>query len=120
MKTLLYYYEANLLKIVDGDTLTLSIDLGFKTYRTMNCRMVHINAEELNSLNEEKRNSANKAKEWLINNLKVGDTFLIKSTSVDKYGRPLVEIWKYNKSKKEPVDNSINEQLLSLGLVNPY
>lgn len=120
MKTTLYFYEATLLKIVDGDTITMSIDLGFKTYRTMNCRLVGINAEELKDSNEDKKKIALEAKKWLENNLKLNSIYLIKSKSVDKYGRPLIEIWNYNEKVDLKEQKSINQEILSSGLVSPY
>jgi micrococcal nuclease len=41
-----YQYSAKLVKIIDGDTLDLNVDLGLHTFRTIRCRLYNINAPE--------------------------------------------------------------------------
>lgn len=42
-------YPATVIKVHDGDTCTLIIDLGFGITYTINCRLYGINAPELNT-----------------------------------------------------------------------
>ena len=85
-------YRAIVEKIVDGDTIKMNIDLGFRTWIKANCRLYGINTPELNSKDEEERNRAKKALEYLSEILIVGKTYNIVSYELDKYGRPLVMI----------------------------
>ena len=85
-------YKAIVEKIVDGDTIKMNIDLGFRTWIKANCRLYGINTPELNSKDEEERNRAKKALEYLSEILIVGKTYNIVSYELDKYGRPLVMI----------------------------
>jgi micrococcal nuclease len=80
----MYTYKAKLNRVIDGDTVNLTIDLGFRLTYTANCRLAGINAPEMNT------DEGKTAKVALMQML--GDEFLIDSTGLDKYGRPVVVI----------------------------
>ena len=80
----MYTYKAKLNKVIDGDTVNLTIDLGFRMTMTANCRLAGINAPELNT--EEGKAS----KVALTYMLPIDLT--IQSIGLDKYGRPIVEL----------------------------
>ena len=87
--TALYIYKVNqVLRVVDGDTMVVSIDLGFDLTLTQTIRIKGINAPETRTTNlkEKARGQAAKAfaKTWLQ-----GKRLLIKTTKDDKYGRML-------------------------------
>lgn len=42
-------YDAAVIRVIDGDTIALDIDLGFYVHVKMSCRLVGINARELHS-----------------------------------------------------------------------
>jgi micrococcal nuclease len=84
----MYQYKAKLNRVVDGDTVNLTIDLGFRLTYTANCRMAGINAPEMNT--EEGKT----AKVALMQML--SSDFTIESTGLDKYGRPVVKIGNIN------------------------
>jgi micrococcal nuclease len=87
----LYHYKAKLLKVVDGDTVRLEIDLGFTIRWVSNCRLHGINTPELNSTDLALRARALEARQYVIDTLPT--EVLVKSVRLDKYGRPLVEIY---------------------------
>jgi len=89
----LYTYTATVLRIVDGDTVELLIDLGFTIHWRSTCRLYGINTPELNSPNEMDKIKAQAAKLLVIDKLKINSKVLIQSKDLDKYGRPLVEIF---------------------------
>ena len=101
---MLYTYNAKLIKVIDGDTVRLKIDLGFKMYFEANCRLAGINAPEMKS-------GGNEAKEILTEMLSDG-IHLIESKSIDKYGRPLVRIY--------VKDKCVNDELVTLKLAKVY
>jgi len=110
-----YNYKARVVRIIDGDSLILNCDLGFKTHIEIPVRLAHINAMELRDANEEKRARAKQAKDELAARL-TNPLVTIRSLKPfkgDKYGRYLVEI-----TNSEGVN--VNQTLLDLGLAEPY
>lgn len=102
----MYKYTAIVNKIVDGDTVNLTIDLGFRLNYTANCRLSGINAPEMDT--EEGKTS----KIALTIMLGIGDKITINSTGLDKYGRPIVEIIRK--------DTTVNKIMLDNGHAKPY
>lgn len=45
----MYEYKARILKVVDGDTVHIEIDLGLETSRRIVCRLARINAPEMST-----------------------------------------------------------------------
>lgn len=78
-------------KIVDGDTIDVTIDLGFYTYIRHKVRIVNINSPELHSSSEADRERARKAKEfaeqWFANHKP--PSLYVMTKGWDKYGRML-------------------------------
>jgi micrococcal nuclease len=108
----MYTYNATVLRVIDGDTVQLNIDLGFRMYFKANCRLNGLNTKELNSKDEAERELANKAKQYLESLTPVNKSVRIESKSLDKYGRPLIELY---------VDDlHVNESLLKEGLAISY
>lgn len=87
----MYDYTADVLRVIDGDTLELNIDLGFKVYLTRSCRLAGLNAPELNSADPIIRTQAQKSRDAL-SSLLLDERVQIHSRSLDKYGRPIVTI----------------------------
>jgi micrococcal nuclease len=83
---MMYNYKAIVNRVVDGDTVNLKIDLGFRLSYTANCRMAGINAPEMSE------DAGKKSKAALMEHLQVGQVVDIVSTGLDKYGRPIVVI----------------------------
>jgi len=81
----LYNYKATVVRVVDGDTVKLDIDLGFRMHWTSNCRIAGVNAPEMGSEKGEA------AKEFLKELLPVGRVLEIESKQLDKYGRPIID-----------------------------
>lgn len=81
----LYNYKAHVIKVIDGDTVKLDIDLGFRVHWTSNCRIAGIDSPEMGSEKGEA------AKEFLKSLLPEGKQIVIKSLKLDKYGRPVFD-----------------------------
>lgn len=106
----LYTYKAKIIRVIDGDTVELTIDLGYKVYWNSSCRLYGINAPELKGDSLE---LGMKAREFLCSKLPVGRDIVIRSKKLDKYGRPLIEIIN--------VDGSIlNDQMVDAGYAKEY
>lgn len=111
----LYIYKASVIRVIDGDTCVLQIDLGFHVFVEETCRLAHINTPELNSVSAEIREKAIKAKEKLVE-LLTNPEVTIKSSKPfkgDKFGRFLVEI--INSSGV-----NVNQELINSGLAMSY
>ena len=62
-----YLYNAKLIKVIDGDTIDLLIDLGFSTLTKKRIRLLYINTYELHSKNKKYKELAYKGKDYTIN-----------------------------------------------------
>lgn len=82
-----YKYIATANKVIDGDTINLTIDLGFRMTMTANCRLAEINAPEMNT------DAGKQSKQFLESLIKPQTKYFIESTGLDKYGRPVVKIY---------------------------
>ena len=90
----LFKYEAEVIRVVDGDTLIASISLGFDVYVKKRIRFQGFNAPESRTRDLEEKKRGLAAKDRVIEILKENDNkFLLKSHGVGKYGRCLGEIF---------------------------
>ena len=105
----MYEYKAKIERVVDADTIDVSIDLGFDVWTRQRVRVAGLNAAEKNT--QEGKNAIEYAKAVLKHNMEV----LLRShqDKREKFGRYLAEIWITN-------DESYNEKLLKLGYAVPY
>lgn len=102
-----YDYNAKLIRVVDGDTVWVDIDLGFRTRREEILRLYGINAPEIVGSEKPKGLVTKTRLETL---LPTQQSFTIKTfkNPTDKYGRWLAELY---------VDGvNINQQLIAEGL----
>lgn len=77
-----YIRNAKVLRVIDGDTLKLTIDLGLDIYHTRSVRLANINAPEMNT------DAGKAAKDWLVEQLPIGSDVIVKTVkTTDKYGR---------------------------------
>lgn len=75
---------AEVVRIVDGDTLILDLDLGWHvSMRGQRCRLAFVNAPEMNTP------EGRAARDWVVAVLPLGTVVRFVSHSLDKYGRPL-------------------------------
>ena len=89
----LYCYKiTKVLKVVDGDTLDVMIDLGFDIHVKKRIRLNGIDAPECRTrdLEEKKRGLAAKDK---LKELCSEGSLVVKSCGIGKYGRVLGEIY---------------------------
>jgi len=106
-----YVYHAQIINVVDGDTVDANVDLGFNIFFKVRLRLNGINTAELKDADATKRAAGNRAKERVTELLK-GRNVVIESRKIDKYGRYLADIY---------LDSvNINQQLITEGLAVPY
>lgn len=87
------YIVKEIVKIVDGDTVDIVLDLGFDVYRKERVRINRVDTPESNSKDVNEKKLAVEAKNyvstWMINQKKIR----IKTLKDDKYGRLLGEFY---------------------------
>ena len=110
----LYTYKAYVEKIIDGDTIWLNVDCGFKIWSRQKVRLRGINAPELTT------DKGIQARKFVITAIKNLPFVVIKSHGRDKYDRYLMDIF-YLKGETDPkvvLDKGIflNQELLDAGL----
>ena len=111
-----YLYNAEVKKIIDGDTFDIIIDLGFDTLRKGRVRLHGVNTPESRTTNLEEKKMGLAAKEftdqWITaagHKIKI-ETILDKN---EKYGRILARVW-------NETGESLNEAIVKSGLAREY
>ena len=90
----MFEYNAVLDRVIDGDTVDATIDLGFDTWKKTRIRFYGINTPESRTRDLEEKKRGLAAKDRLIEILKANDDkFVLKSHGVGKYGRCLGELY---------------------------
>ena len=108
-----YLYDAELIRVVDGDTIDAWIDLGFNITVRRRIRLWGINAPESRTRDLIEKAAGIEAKNRLVEILDMNrGQFMVRSQGVDKYGRCLGEIYIQ--------EVNINKQLLAEGIVDVY
>ena len=108
-------------KVLDGDTIDVTIDLGFDLYKKERVRVAGVDTPENRTRNIEEKALGIDATNWLKKELKDvldGDDELIVRTElhggVGKYGRLLG--WLYVGDE----ELSLNEQMITQGYAHAY
>ena len=84
----MYEYKCKMVRVVDGDTVDVDIDLGFGVWmRKQRIRMYGIDTPESRTRNLKEKALGLKAKARLIE--LCGEKLMLKSQGTDKYGRIL-------------------------------
>lgn len=102
----MYNYTAKVIRVVDGDTIDVEIDLGFDIWHKVRLRLAHIDAYEQNTV------KGRQATAYLKACLEQDPLVEITTLKTDKYGRYLAEVFVKG--------NSINQNLLKIGYAIPY
>tara|TARA_B100000949_G_scaffold112641_1_gene99828 strand:- start:257 stop:631 length:375 start_codon:yes stop_codon:yes gene_type:complete len=103
-------YEAQLIRVIDGDTVDAMIDLGFSTHRNIRIRFYGINTPESRTRDkaEKKRGKAATARLVEILDAESGK-FVIQSLGVGKYGRCLGVLFTESLGETSVQQTLINE-----------
>ena len=110
-----YTYKAECVRVIDGDTCEISVDLGFNIFVKEKIRIMGINTAEIYGVKKgsEEYNKGLKSKQRL-EELIVDKDLIIKThrDKKGKYGRYLAEVY--------VEDESVGEILIKEGLAEPY
>ena len=111
------YYVNSLDKVVDGDTIDVTIDLGFDIKYSSRVRLAGIDTPESRTRDLEEKTLGLEAKEYLKKRLKDAKRIVIKTEKLDstgKYGRILGWLFLDDET------NSVNNQMIMKGYAWEY
>ncbi len=116
----MFQYKAKVMRIVDGDTLWVEVDLGFFLRQSMYLRLYGLNTPEIRG---PEREQGLKAKDFVVTALPVDSTVVIKTYKTEKYGRFLADLY-YLPGSTDPEEillrgTWLNQELLDKGLAKP-
>ncbi len=97
----MYEYNAEITRVIDGDTLVALIDVGFNTHIKSTLRLYGINTPEQRTKNLEEKEKGIAATKRVIDLLnKCNNKVRIKSHGLGKFGRCLAEVQLTTKNKE--------------------
>ena len=114
-----YEYRCKILRIVDGDTVDVDIDLGFGIWiHKERVRIVGIDTPESRTRNLEEKARGLISKQYMIDKCPVGSKITLKSLDRGKFGRILGEIWEadIDSTTVEP----LNKRMITDGFAVEY
>ena len=104
-------------RIVDGDTIDVTIDLGFNIHIDQRVRVAGIDSPEKRTRNKEEKSLGIDATNWMIKHLESSSDLIIKTAvegSMGKYGRVLG--WLFVGTSEV----SLNEKMIAEGFAWKY
>lgn len=87
-----YQYRAELVKVVDGDTVDLKVDLGFYLSAALRFRVLGVDTPELRGGTDETKAKAREARDFVKLRLGMANEILIRTEKADSFGRWLAEV----------------------------
>lgn len=117
----MYDYKAKLVRVIDGDSIVLDIDLGFEIeLKNKHIRLIGINAPEVRTRDLEEKRLGFLAKDFVEDLFKQveegGGKIVLVSHNYDKFGRILGEIL----LTFQNATINLNEELLRTGHAVKY
>lgn len=105
----LYFYKCKPVRVIDGDSVVLDIDLGLRTWVRHSVRLSGIDAPERRGATKEEGKMATDFLQWLLSG---PHEFVCHTIKTGKYGRYLVELF---------VDfNCVNDIMINEGYAKIY
>ena len=110
----MYEYKATIRRVVDGDTVDVTLDLGFNILYNSRIRLLGINTPESRTRDLEEKKRGLAAKERVKELCPVGSTIMVQTVKDGrgKFGRILGVLWAN--------DVSVNELLVEEGHAVEY
>ena len=109
---MVYNYNVKVDRIVDGDTLDLRIDQGFKNWHHARVRLAGIDTPESRTKDLREKKYGKMSTKWLKNRLKNQKVIICKVLDRGKFGRPLVTLH---------IDgNNINDEMIAQRMAVAY
>lgn len=118
----MFQYEARVLRIVDGDTLWLDLDLGFKIRHEVDVRLAGVNTPE--TVNYTAQGIDDPAARFVAERVPPGSVCIVDITRREKYGRWLARVLfvpgEVDRVKILQAPRVLNDELIAAGLAKAY
>jgi len=109
-----HLYKASVLRVIDGDTLYLRIDLGFAVFKEQRIRLAGIDSPALDQPN------GVKAKNYVLKELASAPFIMVRTNKIDIYGRYVGDVFYSLKGEsKDKIFHSgryLNQEIVDRGL----
>lgn len=116
-----YWYVGEVLKVIDGDTFDVMIDLGFDIHYKARVRLYGVNTPESRTKDAAEKEMGLKAKaftsDWLTNHKKIFIKTVIDKN--EKYGRVLADIYS-SADIDNPATACLNNDIIEAGYARKY
>jgi len=113
----MYQYKVSVVKVVDGDTLDVNIDLGFgMTYKKQRVRMMGIDTPESCTRDKVEKLFGKASKKHLKKLLESAESISLISHDKGKFGRILGEIYIHN----DDAELNVNQKMIDDCHAVPY
>ena len=113
-----FIYKAEVVRVVDGDTVVVDLDLGFDVKMQQYLRLEGIDTPEIRTKDLDEKEAGFKAKEFVEKVLGEASAVYVQTTKTGKYGRYLATI--YYVPAGTALKENLNQKLLDEGLAEPY
>ena len=114
----MYVYRCNVVKIIDGDTVDVDIDLGFGVWmRNERVRLYGIDTPESRTRDLVEKRYGLAAKQYLTNMLDDEGGIVLKThkDKTGKFGRILGELWRTTNFADQSINNYMIEKHHAVG-----
>lgn len=111
----MYDYKAEVVRVIDGDSVVLRVDVGFHVTFTDNFRLLGIEAAEVRTRDLEEKKAGLNSKAALERLLALGP-LRIETEKSGKYGRWLATLY----IQAEDGEFNANERMVDEGFAKPY
>lgn len=118
----MFQYQAQVIRIVDGDTIWLDIDLGFRMHMEIDVRLAGVNTPE--TVSYKVGGIVDPAAVYVAKWIPPGATCVVDISKPDKYGRWLARIMfqpgVVDRMKILENPRVLNDELIAEGLAKAY
>ena len=101
------YAVKEIVKVIDGDTVDVVIDLGFNLSKKERVRLAGIDTPESRTRDAEEKVFGLEAKAYLTERLEGSEGLIVKTEKDGKYGRMLG--WFYSPRSEDSINNELVE-----------
>lgn len=91
MSALAWYYQAELVRVIDGDTVVMRVDLGFSIYSEHAIRLAGINCPEHGTPEGDAATAF--TRQWFVDHPNGLEIQTFKGSETEKYGRYLAYVY---------------------------
>jgi micrococcal nuclease len=93
MERYLWHYRARIERVIDGDTVLCTLDVGFHTYQQERVRLLGVNTPEVVGAQKAAGLTAKALVVAWVAQFDGPWPFLIRTEKTDSFGRYLAEVW---------------------------